>query len=91
MNKSPLTKVLLGVLALISLWSLVLCYSYNSKTRELRLLNGQAAAINFRQQAANALVLDVMKYSEKNPSIKPILESITNNRAMATAPKSTTK
>jgi len=96
MNKSPLTKVLLGVLTLIALWSLVLCYSYISKTRELRMLNPQAVAaqIGFFQQKANALVADVVEYGKKNPDINPILDSIrpkSNSTATATAPKSATK
>jgi len=94
MNKSPLTKVLLGVLTIIALWSLVLCYSFIAKSRELRTLNAQAAQINFRQQAANALVMDVLEYSKKNPAINPILESIQakSNATPAAAPaKSPTK
>jgi hypothetical protein len=76
MKKSPLTTGLLGVEALLAIATLVLCYSYISKAKELRTLQSQAAFINFRQQAVAALATDCAEYSQKNPAILPILEAV---------------
>ncbi len=72
--------MLLGAAAILVLGSVGLCYLYLHNTGELRTLQAQAQQLNSRQQAVNALVSDVVIYSEKNPAIWPILESagITN-------------
>lgn len=75
MKKSPLPTVLLVVLLASALTSLFLCWSYISKTRELRRLQGQAAQANNNLGIINALATDALEYSKKNPAIDPILES----------------
>ena len=75
MKNSPLTTILVGVLAVISLWSLVLCGMYVHRSRQLVDLKNRAAAINYRQNAINSLVNDTVEYSKRNPAIEPILES----------------
>ncbi len=95
MNKSPLTKILVGILAILSIWSLILCYSFISRSRQLRALNAQANAISFRQNLLNSLAADCVEYSKKNSAIDPILEGVgikskagsaTNAGAAARAP-----
>ncbi len=76
MNKSPLTKILVGILAILSIWSLILCYGFITKSRQLRSLNAQANAITFRQNLLNSLAVDCIEYSKKNAAIDPILESV---------------
>lgn len=75
MKNSPLTKALLVLVVVISLWSVYYCMSYNSKTRELRTMQAQVAFINMRQQVVQALLAEAMEYSKKNPAIDPILEA----------------
>jgi len=90
MNKSPLTKVLLGVLAVLALWSLILCYTYINRARQLREMQATVNGINVRQQVLSMLVNDCVEYSKKNAAINHILQSIGVNPgaapAAATAP-----
>jgi len=76
MNKSPLTTILTGVLALSALTSLVLCYLYIQYTRETRMLQGSAPQIIMKQNMLVPLVNDAIEYSKKNPAILPVLEAV---------------
>jgi len=76
MKNSPLSSILLVVLAIFALGSVVLCGFYIHHTRELRSLQGTAESINYRQALIQALANDVVEYSKKNPAIDPILESV---------------
>ena len=83
MKNSPLVTVLLVLLAVISLSAVGICWSYISKSRELRALEGQTATIQNRQNAVRQLEMDVLKYSETNHAIDPILESVGLKRPAA--------
>ena len=79
MKNSPLTSVLLGALVVSVLTSVVLCWSYITKARELRGLQGQmqaqiAGIQNNRTFIAN-LAGDLLEYSKTHPNIDPLLES----------------
>ncbi|HWX18434.1 MAG TPA: hypothetical protein VN578_00880 [Candidatus Binatia bacterium] len=76
MKKSPLATILLTVLAIISLWSVLQCWSFISKSRELRLLQTKLNFINYRQAGINALAGDAVAYSREHHEIDPILESM---------------
>ena len=76
MRNSPLTKILLGVLALSVLFSIALCWYYLSTTRELRLLRNQVNQINYNSARMNALANDTLEYSKTHPTIDPILEAV---------------
>jgi hypothetical protein len=93
MKNSPLTAILLSVLLVVSLWSVILCWSYVSKSRELRKLQTEVGGINYRQNAINLLVNDTIEYSKKNPNpaIDQILESAGVNKAVKAAPNGTNK
>ena len=92
MKNSPLTTILLGVLTLSALASVVLCWSYISATRELRLLQTQAALINNNRAMINALAADTVEYSKTHPAIEPILSSVgLKPAAKPTPPATTTK
>ena len=91
MKNSPLTKALLALVVVISLWSVYLCWSYNSKSGELRRMQAQVGFINYRQQGVQALLGEAMEYSKKNPAIDSILEAAgakpaKTNSASATRP-----
>lgn len=74
MKNSPLTTILLALLAISAVLSLVFCWSYIKKTRELRSLQFQVSQINGRSAAINELMKDVVEYSKKNHEIDKILE-----------------
>ena len=76
MKKSPLTVLLLGVLAVSAVASVVFCLLYLLNTKQLHKLQTQAAMAQYRQSLINALATDALEYSKKNPAIDPILESV---------------
>jgi hypothetical protein len=94
MNKTPLTKILLGVLTLSALASVLLCWLYISNTRQLRSLQAQASFINSNRAIINALANDTLEYSKTHPAIDPLLESLgfkTNRTASTAGSKPATK
>lgn len=46
------------------------------KTKELRELQSKILIFQNKQASLNNLIAEVMQYSQRNPSIDPILESI---------------
>ena len=74
MKNSPLTTILLSVLLVVSLWSVILCWTYVSRSRELRKFQADVGSINYRQNAINMLVNDTVEYSKKNPN--PAMDQI---------------
>ena len=91
MKNSPLTSILLAVLAISAAWSVISCMQYISNTREIRELQARLAAVQYRQNAFQALLYDTGNYSKTHPAIDPILESIGIRRPAKTAPTATTK
>ena len=83
MKNSPLTTVLLALLAISAMLSFVFCWKYNARSRELRSLQFQVTQINGRTAAINQLMNDVVEYSKKNHEIDKILEpfGLTNRPA----------
>jgi hypothetical protein len=82
MKNSPLTTILLALLAISAVLSLVFCWSYIRKSRDLRTLQFQVSQINGRSAAINQLMNDVMEYSKRNHEIDKILEpyGLTTNK-----------
>jgi hypothetical protein len=93
MKNSPLTAILLTVLLVVSLWSVFLCWSYVSKSRELHKFQTDIGNINYRQNAINLLVNETIEYSKKNPNpaIDQILESAGVSKALRAAQAGTNK
>jgi hypothetical protein len=90
MKNSPLTSILLAVLAISAVWSVILCVQYLNNSRVIRRLQTQVANIQSRQSAFQALVGDVADYGKTHPQMEPILDSIGYKRnvpATAPAPK----
>jgi hypothetical protein len=77
MKNSPLTTILLALLAISAVLSLVFCWNYIRKSRELRGLQFQVTQINQRSAAINQLMNDVLEYSKRSPNhdIDRVLES----------------
>jgi hypothetical protein len=92
-----MTTVLLASTTVMALLSLVLCWSFISKARQLRTLQTQLALANNNRQMINILATEAIEYSKKNPAIDPILEWIgakpgrTNPPAPAAATKPAAK
>ena len=76
MKNGPFNAIFLAAVVVSSLWSVWLCYTVISRTRELRELQGRANAFNYRQVGIQALLNDAVEYSKKNPAIDPLLESL---------------
>ncbi|HWH72473.1 MAG TPA: hypothetical protein VNT26_24135 [Candidatus Sulfotelmatobacter sp.] len=73
MKKSPLTTVLLAVLAISTLASVVLCYMFVTGAGEFRRLQEQNAMINNNRGLINALANEALEYSKQHSDIDPIL------------------
>lgn len=76
MKNSPLNAIVLAAVVVSSLWSVWLCYSVISRTRELRQLQARFAGFNHNQQLLTALANEAVEYSKTNHAIEPLLESI---------------
>ena len=76
MNKSPLAKVLLVILAVISIWSLLLCWKYFGKSRQLREKQMQINQVNFRQQVFGMMLNDAAEYSRHSVAMSNLLVSL---------------
>jgi hypothetical protein len=75
MKKSPATTVLLTILVASSLLSLWFCYLYIKTARDLRDLQRNVSGPQAYRAAFGSLVKEVMDYSDKDPSINPVLEA----------------
>lgn len=75
MKKSPAATVLLTILVASSLLSLLFCYLYIKTAREVRDLQRNMSGPQAYRAAFGSLMKDVMDYSDKDPSINPILEA----------------
>ncbi len=69
--------ILLALLAISAVLSLVFCWNYIRKSRELRGLQFQVTQINQRNAGINQLMNDVLDYSKRTPNrdIDRVLES----------------
>jgi len=75
MKQSPLPKILLGVLAVIAVLSAFYSYSALKNGSELRQFQTKLTLINQRLPVINALAMDLIEYSKKNPGLDPLLET----------------
>lgn len=76
MKNSVSTTVLKGLLLVSLVLSVLFCLQYIMVTREARSLGGQMANINLFRNTLQALANDCLAYSQTNPAINPILESV---------------
>jgi hypothetical protein len=77
MKNSPLTTILLALLAISAVLSLYFCYTYIRKSGQMRELQFRVAEINQRNAGINQLMNDVIDYSKRTPNhdIDRVLES----------------
>ncbi len=86
MKKSPLTVILLGVLAVSAVASVIFCLLYLLNTRQMHRFQAQAAMLQYRQTLINSLATDAIEYGKKNSAINPILESALGTKPAQAAP-----
>jgi hypothetical protein len=87
MRNNAFTQLLVGVTALSILATAGLAFYYVQTVRKLNYLQSQAAIINRNRTLVNALVMETVEYSKRNPAIDPILQSV-NIKARPGAPSS---
>jgi len=76
MKRDFTTTILQLALAVSLIASVIFCIQYINRSRTARSLNGQVMAINQYRTTVQAFVNECVAYSEKNPAILPILESV---------------
>jgi len=75
MKTSPLTTILLVLVAFAAFASLGLCWACVKNISELNRLQTQEAMVINNRALVNSLANDALEYSKKNKDIDPILEA----------------
>jgi predicted PurR-regulated permease PerM len=73
---NPVASVLKVLLVISLVLSVLFCLQYIMVTREARTISSQMANINLFRNTLQALANDCLAYSQTNPAINPILESV---------------
>jgi hypothetical protein len=76
MKNSPFNAIFLAAVVVSSLWSVWLCYTFISRTRELRNLQAKANVVNYQQAVLNSLLNEAVEYGKTNSAITPLLQSL---------------
>ena len=76
MKSNASNSILTLLLAISLVLSVIFCLQYTFQARELRRLSGQVNHINMYRNWMQSLAADCLQYSEKNPAINPILQSV---------------
>jgi len=74
MKNSPLTTILLVLVAFAAFASLGLCWACVKNISELNRLQTQEALVINNRAFINSLANDALEYSKRNKDIDPILE-----------------
>lgn len=93
MKLSSTNLILYVVLGVCLVAAMLFCVQTISINGDLRNYNGRVNGINNWRATVQALVLDCVEYSKRNPAINPILEQagIIGNKAMTPAAKPASK
>lgn len=76
MKNNSTTTILNAFLGLCLVASVILCLQFVFVIRETRALNSQMVSISAYNNGIRALAADCVKYSEANPAINPILQTV---------------
>ncbi len=90
MKSNGITTILNWALAIAVVGVGLGALQYFFKTREARSLQSQMAIFQNKQAIMNNLIAEAMQYSQRNPSIDPILEAI-GAKPAKNAPTTATK
>ncbi len=84
MKNSPLTTILLALLAISAVWSVILCMQYVNHTRAFSRLESEALQMQARQSLLQSLVNDTIEYAKTHQAIDPALEVLGLKRSAPT-------
>ena len=76
MKNQPLAVMLLVALAINAMVAPVLTLLYVQTTRKMNAMKYQVSEVNRYQAGLQALAVEALEYSKKNPAIDPILQSV---------------
>lgn len=76
MKPGTINSVLTGALGVVLLVCIVVCIQFINQSRTMRSLGQQAGAAQVNANILQSLLNDCVAYSEKNPALIPILESV---------------
>ena len=76
MKNNSTTTILNAFLGLCLVASVVLCLQFVYFTWKARALNAEMVGISSYNNGIRALAADCVKYSEANPAINPILQTV---------------
>lgn len=76
MKSNSLAVLLVGVLALSTLATAALSFTYVQSMRKLQKLQAHASVINQSRAMMHRLVAETIDYSKRNPAMEPILDSV---------------
>ena len=92
MKNSPLTTILLGLLAFSALWGLIAYMKFVSYSSDLQHFRDDIAIANMRERNFSMLFGETAEYSKTHPAVEPILRTLTNvPPRIAPAPATTNK
>lgn len=90
MKSNASNAILTGLLGINLVLSAVFCFRAVMVTRDSRRLGREVRMIQLEQARFQSLAAECLAYSDKNPAINPILESV-KLKEPKTAPASTAK
>ena len=76
MKSNASNAILTGLLGINLVLSAVFCFRAVTVTRDSRRLGREVRMIQFEQARFQSLAAECVAYSDKNPAINPILESV---------------
>ena len=85
MKNNQVTFMLVGVVFLMTVFTVTLVTKYIKAYNQSQELQARIARINYTQQFLQALVYETGEYSKKNPDMKPIVQFATNAPAKPAA------
>ncbi|MBX3748446.1 MAG: hypothetical protein KF833_24330 [Verrucomicrobiae bacterium] len=83
-------SLLIGMASLLAAFSAgitLLAYQYVQLTRALNATQHTMAQVELRQNRLKAIVAEAVEFSQRDPSITPLLQSIGVNPAVAAPPQ----
>ncbi len=90
MKSNTSNAILTGLLGINLVLSAVFCFRAVTVTRDSRRLGREVRMIQVEQARFQSLAAECLAYSDKNPAINPILESL-KLKESKTAPATTAK
>ena len=87
MKNNQLTFILVGMVFLMTVFTVALVTKYNRAYNRIQELQSRVVLINTTQKFLQTLLNDATEFGKKNPDILPIVQFATNNPAKPPAAK----